>query len=65
MDSKRIMGVVMKRAILVLLTVVIAAACQPQGKPDTERWFKGDYEQALAAAKDRSTLVMLDFHSDT
>jgi thioredoxin-related protein len=46
--------------LLIPALMVAAIACQPGGSV----WFKGDATEATAAARDRDTLVMMEFYTD-
>jgi len=45
---------------IVPAVIVLAIACQPGGGV----WFKGDEVEAKAAARERDTLVMIEFYTD-
>jgi thioredoxin-related protein/tetratricopeptide (TPR) repeat protein len=47
-------------ALFIPALVVLAVACQPGGGV----WFKGDAAAAGAAARERDTLVMMEFYTD-
>ena len=44
--------------------VFVATGCRP-AVVDEPAWFPGTYEEALAAAQSRGTMLMLDFYSPT
>jgi thioredoxin-related protein len=46
--------------LLIPALLVAAIACQPGGSV----WFKGDATEASASARDRDTLVMMEFYTD-
>jgi len=54
----------MKRLLVAgaLAVVCVAAGCQPAAV-DEPAWFSGTYQEALAAAQSRGTMLMLDFYS--
>jgi thioredoxin-related protein len=47
--------------MLVLVAILGLGACRQGG---TGIWFKGDFDAALALAKNRQTLVLLEFYTD-
>lgn len=54
----------MKRLVVAeaLAVVFLAAGCRPAAI-DEPAWFSGTYEEALAAAQSRATMLLLDFYS--
>ena len=47
-------------ALVVVIAAVIAVSCQQRDS----LWFKGDLGSAAAAAKERDSLLMLEFYTD-
>jgi hypothetical protein len=45
-----------------LVVVVASVGCQPTAV-DSPAWFAGTFEEALASAQSRGTMLMLDFYS--
>jgi hypothetical protein len=45
-----------------LAAALVGAGCQ-QAAVDAPEWFTGTFEEALASAQSRSTMLMLDFYS--
>lgn len=48
----------------VLALVVVSVGCQ-RSPVDAPEWFTGSFEEALASAQSRGTMLMLDFYSPT
>ncbi|MCP4895563.1 MAG: thioredoxin fold domain-containing protein, partial [bacterium] len=53
----------MQRVLISLtaVTAVFLQACSPSG---SGTWFKGDFAQAQAEARQRDTIIMIDFYTD-
>jgi hypothetical protein len=47
-----------------LATVLMTVGCG-QPEVDAPEWFAGTFEEALASAQSRGTMLMLDFYSPT
>ena len=47
-----------------LAVALVSFGCQ-QAAVDEPAWFAGTFEEALASAQSRSTMLMLDFYSPT
>jgi hypothetical protein len=45
-----------------LAAALVSGGCS-QAVDDTPEWFSGTYEEALASAHNRGTMLMLDFYS--
>jgi hypothetical protein len=48
----------------VLAAALVSAGCQPV-PVDEPAWFAGTFEEALASAQSRGTMLLLDFYSPT
>ena len=46
----------------VLAAALVGGGCR-QAADDTPAWFNGTFEEAMASAQSRGTMLMLDFYS--
>ena len=51
-------------SVTAILAVLVCVGCQPAAV-DEPAWFAGTFEEALASAQSRGTMLMLDFYSPT
>lgn len=54
-----------KIAILTVLAVVVVLGSCQKGPETNGPWFDGGFDDALAEAGARGSLVLMDFYSDT
>jgi hypothetical protein len=47
---------------MAMAVILVSVGCQ-QAAVDAPEWFTGTFEEALASAQSRSTMLMLDFYS--